>query len=77
MRYKNIPVLEIKKTKNKLEYRWKTDVLDFKMPIDIKHKGKIIRLYPTNDWEKSTIIIKNTKEIEILLNKYLIHVAYK
>ncbi len=75
LRFKDIPVLEIKKTKNKLEYRWKVDVTDFEMPIDVKHKGKTIRLHPSNKWKKSTFNIKNTNEVTILLDRYLINVV--
>jgi aminopeptidase N len=68
-----IPLLEIKSTKNKLEYRWSTDVIDFKMPIDIKLRGKKIRLFPTNSWSKSDFKIKKISEIEILKNNFFIN----
>ena len=68
-----IPLLEIKCTKNKLEYRWSTDVVDFKMPIDIKLKGKTIRLFPTNSWSKSDFNIKKLSEIEILKNNFFVN----
>ena len=68
-----IPLLEIKCTKNKLEYRWSTDVVDFKMPIDIKLKGKTIRLFPTNSWSKSNFKIKRLSEIEILKNNFFVN----
>ena len=68
-----IPLLEIKCSKKKLEYRWFADVVDFKMPIDIKLRGKTIRLFPTNSWSKSDFNIKKLSEIEILKNNFFIN----
>lgn len=74
LKYKNIPVLELKVTKKLLEYRWKTDEPNFTMPIDIKIKGKETRLQPTNEWQKSTFKVKKMKEIEVLTNEFFVDV---
>ena len=74
LRYKKIPGLEIKVVKNKLEYQWKTDVADFKMPIDIKIDGKEIRLEPTNKAKKSKFKIKNIDEVEVLKSEFFVNV---
>ncbi|WP_395066522.1 M1 family metallopeptidase [Flavobacterium sp.] len=77
LRYKSIPVLEMKFNKKKVEYKWTTDVSDFKMPIDIKVNGEEIRLEPTNNWKKTKLKIKNLNEIEILENEFFIKVEKK
>lgn len=74
LKYKNIPVLELKVTKKLLEYRWKTDEPNFAMPIDIKIKGKETRLQPTNEWQKSTFKVKKMKEVEVLTNEFFVDV---
>ena len=74
LKYKNIPVLELKVTKKLLEYRWKTDEPNFTMPIDIKIKGKETRLQPTNEWQKSTFKVKKMKEVEVLTNEFFVDV---
>ena len=74
LKYKNIPVLELKVTKKLLEYRWKTEEPNFAMPIDIKIKGKETRLQPTNEWQKSTFKVKKMKEVEVLTNEFFVDV---
>ena len=74
LRYKKIPGLEIKVVKNKLEYQWKTDVADFKMPVDIKIDGKEIRLEPTNKAKKSKFKVKNIDEVEVLKSEFFVNV---
>lgn len=74
LKYKNIPVLELKVTKKLLEYRWKTDEPNFAMPIDIKIKRKETRLQPTNEWQKSTFKVKKMKEVEVLTNEFFVDV---
>jgi aminopeptidase N len=77
LRHKNIPVFEIHKRKNKMQFRWKTDVSNFKMPIDILYKGKKIRLQPQNDWQFFPFEIKKTNEIMVLTNNFLVNVVVK
>ena len=74
LRFKNIPTFEIKKLKNKMQYRWKTDVSNFKMPVDIEFKGKIMRLNSINEWQFFPDKIKKAKEIKVLTDKFLINV---
>ena len=52
LRYKNIPVLEYKFNSNTTEYRWKTDVENFNMPIKVGSGNKLIKIFPTNSWQK-------------------------
>jgi aminopeptidase N len=77
LRHKNIPILEIQKIKSKLQYRWKTDIVNFKMPVDIMYKDKTIRLQPNNNYQTFTLKIKNTSEIKVLTDKFLVDVLLK
>ena len=63
LNYQNVPVLEYKIGKNKIDYRWKTDVYNFKMPIVLKVENKEIRLDATNTWETYKVRIKNENEV--------------
>ena len=74
LRFKNIPTFEIRKFKNKIQYRWKTDVSNFKMPVDIEFKGKKMRLNPENEWRFFPDKIKKINEIKVLTDKFLINV---
>lgn len=54
LRYSEIPVLEIKETgKNTVQYRWKADVEDFKMPVRVKlnKSTKWIMLQVSSEWQ--------------------------
>ena len=72
LRYPAIPVLELKRNSKNLEYRWKTDVADFNMPVDIKVNGKEMRIEPTNTWKKSNIKINKNTSVEAFLDKFYI-----
>jgi aminopeptidase N len=74
LRYANIPKLELRKSKGKLEFRWKADESIFNMPVDIKIKGKKYRLYPTNAWKKTKSNINKIEDIEVLTNDFYINV---
>ncbi len=76
LHYTKYPKLELRKNKNKLEYRWKTDVADFAMPFDLEITGKteLIRLEATNSWKTSKFKIKSTRDVEIQANRFLINV---
>jgi len=72
LHYVDIPLLEIKRNKKSIEYRWVADVIDFNMPVDINLKGEKIRLHPTNTWSKSSFKVKKLTEIEVLKNDFFI-----
>lgn len=63
LNYTNIPVLEYKIKKNKIDYRWKTNVSDFKMPAILKVGNREVRLDGTNDWQSYKVKAKNEDEI--------------
>ena len=74
LHYTAIPSLELKRSAKKLEYRWKTDVADFNMPIDIKVNGKEIRINPTNNWKKSNIKVSKTTSIKVVADEFYVNV---
>jgi len=47
-----LPVLEFKKIRNRYYYRWKADVENFEMPVDVFINEKEVRLNPTATWQK-------------------------
>lgn len=72
LKYKNIPFLEYELKDNKLEYRWKTDVQNFAMPISFKINNETIRVNATNEWQSVTVNAATLKEIEPEKNKFYI-----
>ncbi|MFD0975885.1 M1 family metallopeptidase [Salinimicrobium gaetbulicola] len=51
LRHPDLPELQVRKKGNQLEYRWKADVSNFEMPVDVIIDGKEKRLFPTEDWK--------------------------
>lgn len=75
LRYKHIPVLELKMCNGKLCSRWKTDLKDFAMPVDVMVNNKQIRLYPTTEWsEKPLEGVGNTNDVEVMIKEFFIKV---
>ncbi|MDT0642937.1 M1 family metallopeptidase [Zunongwangia sp. F363] len=52
LREKGIPELQFKRDGNTFSYRWKADVQNFKMPVDVFIKGEEKRILPTENWQK-------------------------
>ncbi|MDT0675947.1 M1 family metallopeptidase [Autumnicola musiva] len=52
LREKKIPELQFKKDGNTFSYRWKADVQNFEMPVDVFLNGEEKRLTPTENWQK-------------------------
>jgi aminopeptidase N len=73
LKHISIPTLEYKISKKYLEYRWKSDLENFSMPIDLQVKGKKIRVYPNSKWKKSKIKVSKTKDVEVLKNHFLVN----
>lgn len=74
LRYTAIPELQLRIKKNRLEYRWKSDVSNFEMPVDITIAGKAIRLHPTTQWQTGSAKARNTKEVTVATDKFFITV---
>ena len=65
LRHSNLPELQLKKHGNKILYRFKTDVKNFKMPLDVLILGKESRLLVTNDWKTIMVPIKNIEDVKV------------
>lgn len=74
LRHAAIPILELRKTKTKLEFRWKTDETKFNMPVDIKINDNKKRIYPVSTWTTSKFKVKSIKEVDVLTNDFYIEV---
>ncbi len=66
LRHKNLPELISKKEKNCVYFKWKSNVQNFSMPIDVKFKNKEYRILVSDAWQKSNIDVENLSEIEVL-----------
>lgn len=60
LRHVNIPILEytidFAKTKSTIKFRWKSDVKDFTMPVDILVNGVKQRVNPTTEWQSIEVL---------------------
>lgn len=74
LEFKTIPVLELKIKNSKLQYRWKTDVSGFKMPVAVQLDGKKIRLEGSNEWKESDCTIQNLADVQVMTNLFYIEV---
>ena len=72
LRHKNIPVLQLRMSGNKLEYRWDTDVKNFAMPVGITAGNKEIRLNATNEWQQATDAVTSLDEVAVQRTKYYV-----
>lgn len=72
LKYTTIPRLEIKKYKKSFQYRWITEEVNFSMPVDVVIGEKKIRLNATNEWQKATTVVKDTKDINVLTTHFFI-----
>lgn len=75
LRHDTIPTLEIRKVKNKFEYRWKTTEPNFEMPVEITAANKTVRLKATNKWQTVKLKAQTAKEILVATNKFFINVT--
>jgi aminopeptidase N len=71
LRHPNLPELEFKKENNRISYRWKADVEDFEMPVDVLIREKEKRLKPTSQWQPLTENVK-LNDIKIAEDKFYI-----
>ncbi len=74
LRHSDIPVLQFKKDKKQIAYRWKVDVENFKMPIDVSINKKAMRLEPSNTWKKLPKKVEDLDDIKVNLLGYYVHV---
>lgn len=76
LRHAAIPVLQLKKDGNSFSYRWKVDVADFEMPVDVRIGNKEIRIFPTEDWQKYSDKVKKLKKVSVVASKFYVDTQY-
>lgn len=74
LKYVNIPILELKLENKRLQFRWKTDVKNFEMPVDIEFQNKKMRLEVSNQWKSSKFTVNDIQDINVLRNSFYIDV---
>ncbi len=73
LRNKSIPELQFRKKGKKTEFRWKADVENFDMPVDVILKGKEVRLHPSDEWQKLEVKVSSPEEIEVMEKEFYIN----
>ncbi|CAM4163685.1 M1 family metallopeptidase [Gillisia hiemivivida] len=76
LRYSAIPVLEFKKTGKRISYRWKTDVPNFNMPVDVFINKKEIRLTPSNTWKEFSKEVEDLDDIKVNEKEFYIETKF-
>ena len=51
LRHAALPVLQLQQGDDFIRYRWKADVVDFSMPVDVIIDEEEIRLHATSEWQ--------------------------
>ena len=51
LRHTSLPILQLRQADDQILYRWKADVLNFKMPVDVFIDEEEIRLNATSEWQ--------------------------
>lgn len=74
LQHTSIPKLQIKKKGSKILYRWQAEETNFSMPIDTKIKGKELRIFPTEQWQKLPEKMKNWDDLQIKNQVFFIEV---
>ena len=72
LRYKDIPVLQLRLNGSDFEYRWKTDVPNFAMPVGVTVSNKEVRLNATNEWQTAGMTVTDLKEVQIQRSKFYV-----
>jgi len=74
LRHKEIPVLELRRAGEFVEYRWNATEPGFDMPVDVTWNSKIVRLAPTSEWKLIKLKISNINAIEVQTGRFLVNV---
>ena len=51
LRHASLPVLQLRQADDQILYKWKADVINFEMPVDVIIDEEEIRLNPTTEWQ--------------------------
>lgn len=72
LRHVEIPALEYRFQKGKVEYRWTNCVAGFDMPVKVAlTTGKYEFIYPTTDWKSSKTKLSKDDELKVDENFYV------
>ena len=79
LRYTSIPQLQIAFEKKgadlQLQYQWKADVKDFRMPVKVTTaKNSFAFIYPTSTWQSITLPDMREKDFKVDEDEFYIHV---
>ena len=72
LRHTDLPELQLKKEGKRVLYRWKANVEDFEMPLDVYIQGKEQRIHPTEDWQKLPKTARDPEKVKVNDLKYYI-----
>lgn len=67
LRHSSLPELQIKEGPDGISYRWRADVEDFEMPVDVFVDGQEVRLRATDQWQ--TIPGTSGKDPQVRVNE--------
>jgi len=76
LRKATIPVLEFKETGKRINYRWKTEVVNFNMPVDLFINKKEIRITPTNTWMEFSKDVEDLDDIKVNEKEFYIETKF-
>jgi aminopeptidase N len=68
-----IPELQLKQEGATISFRWKADVQNFTMPVDVLIDGEEERLIPTENWQKLAGV-KNRDAIKVKTEEFYVDV---
>ena len=73
LRNTSIPVLEYRREKGKITYRWANCVEGFDMPVKVAlSRGKYEFIYPTTEWKSSPCKLKKKAELAVVEDFYVL-----
>lgn len=74
LRFKDLPVLELRRNNNQLECRWNAAEPGFNMPVTVLWRGEIARLNPTSEWKTTRLPLTSLSEVVVEQDKFLVKV---
>jgi aminopeptidase N len=79
LRYASIPQLQISFSQKgadlQLQYRWKADVKDFRMPVKVTTaRNSYAFVYPTENWQSLSLPSMNEKDFKVDLDEFYVDV---
>ena len=72
LRYKTIPMLEVRLKGKTLEARWKTETVNFEMPVGLIADGKEVRINTTNSWQPTNLTVDDYNTLDLQRNRYYV-----